>query len=397
MLVLGGACIAGVVAVVVAADRAPNAATSPIHPPGAWRWALIVGVILAAVAYVAAAFMLRRASLPIAWACAIAAAIQLVPLAGPTLLSTDVYTYWMYGRIGAVLDGNPYADPPSAYPNDVAYRRMGSSWHDTTSLYGPLFTLGSEGEAKVVGLDAGRAAWLTRLVASISALCIVAAAAAIARTKALAIAFVGWNPLLALHFAGGGHNDAPMMAFTLIALLLGSRGRPNLAGASWAAAIAIKWVPAAFLVLWLTYRWRRRLPLGFPGLAIATAMIAIVSTLRYGMSWLHAFRGLSGQARRTGSSIGVSHWLGELGLAHRAQLLVIALFLVTIFLLLVRAAWRRHLRLGLSGSMLAFGQGWLNPWYASWGVSLSACEEDRVAQALALALTAFLLRDVLPI
>jgi hypothetical protein len=44
----------------------------------------------------------------------------------------------------------------------------------------------------------------------------------------------------------------------------------------------------------------------------------------------------------------------------------------------------------------ALGQGWLNPWYASWGVSLSATEEDRLAWVLAVALTAALLGDVVP-
>jgi len=50
----------------------------------------------------------------------------------------------------------------------------------------------------------------------------------------------------------------------------------------------------------------------------------------------------------------------------------------------------------VSGSVAALGQGWLNPWYASWGVSLSATEEDRLAWVLAVALTAALLGDVVP-
>ena len=50
----------------------------------------------------------------------------------------------------------------------------------------------------------------------------------------------------------------------------------------------------------------------------------------------------------------------------------------------------------VSGSVAALGQGWLNPWYASWGVSLSATEEDRLAWVLAVGLTAFLLGDVVP-
>ena len=57
---------------------------------------------------------------------------------------------------------------------------------------------------------------------------------------------------------------------------------------------------------------------------------------------------------------------------------------------------RARRRLGVSGSVAALGQGWLNPWYASWGVSLSASEEDRLAWVLAVGLTAFLLVDVVP-
>ena len=395
-LAFGGLCVAGVAAAIAAADRADNAASSPIHPPGHWRVVLIAGLALALVAYVLGVLSLRNARGPVAAVLAVAAAVQLAPLAGPTLLSTDVYTYWMYGRIGAVHDGNPYSDPPSAYPNDPAYTKMGSSWRNTTSLYGPLFTLGSEGEAKLAGDDGDRAAQLSRLAAAVAMLAAVAAAAALAKRPAFGAAFVGWNPLLALHFAGGGHNDAPMMALVLVALLLADRGYPNLAGGAWAAAIAIKWVPVAFLALWLLYRRRRGLPLGIPGLAAGGAILVALATLAFGSAWLHAFKGLSGQARRTGS-IGLSQWLGDLGLGHRQRLAVIALFLLVAFALLAWWALRRRLRLGVAGSALAFGQGWLNPWYASWGVSLSATDDDRLAQLLAVVLSAFLLRDAIPI
>ena len=45
---------------------------------------------------------------------------------------------------------------------------MGSSWRDTTSLYGPLFTIGSELHARVAGEDPADAAWLFRLVAALA-------------------------------------------------------------------------------------------------------------------------------------------------------------------------------------------------------------------------------------
>jgi len=394
---LGAGCLLGTAIVVTAAAEVTNAASSPIEPSGAWRWILIIAGLLALASYVGGVLLVRAVGAPVAAAATLAAAIQLAPLAGPTLLSTDAWTYWMYGRVAAVLDGNPYSDPPSSYPLDPAFAAMGATWRDTTSLYGPLFTFEAEAVAISAGDDAGRAAWLFRLVAAISLLAATAAAAALARRPSLAIALAGWNPLLAVHFGGGGHNDATMMAFTLLALLLAARGRANLAGLAWSAAILIKWVPIAFLALWLVCRRRAGQPLGIPGLIAGLTILAFAATLHYGSSWLSAVEGLSGQARRTGS-IGLSHWLGDLGIGHRGQLVIIGSFLIIRVTILARSAWdRRRPMLGVAGSILALGQGWLNPWYASWGTTLSASEGDRLAHALALGLTAFLMLDALPL
>ena len=182
---------------------------------------------------------------------------------------------------------------------------------------------------------------------------------------------MGWNPLLALHFGGGGHNDAVMMLLVVGALALAAAGAPNLAGVAWVAAIGLKWVAAAFLVLWAidrragverarpARRSRREASRSWP-----------CATVRYGTTWLEAFGGLSSQARRTGS-IGLSRWLGDLGLGHRAILAAIGLATLAAFAwLALRGLARRAGASGVSGSVAALGQGWLNPWYASWGVSL---------------------------
>jgi len=389
------ASVAGIALVVTAAHQSVLPASSPIDAPGHWGAALAGGVVLAFSGYVSGIVALRRRVVPIAAVIAIAAIVQLAPLAGPTLLSTDTWTYWMYGRVGAVEGGNPYGDPPSAYPSDVAYTAMGSSWRDTTSLYGPLFTAGSELHARVAGDDPVRAAWLYRLVAALAVLGIAALAATLATRPAFAAAFVGWNPLLALHFGGGGHNDAVMMLLVVGALALAARGRPNLAGLAWVGAIGLKWVAVAFLAVWAIDRIRRREPLGLAGLAAGGVALVVGATARYGTTWLEAFGGLSSQARRTGS-IGLSKWLGDVGLGHREILAVIGLATLAAFGWLALEAWRGRRRLGVSGSVAALGQGWLNPWYATWGVSLSASEEDTLAWVLAVALTAFLLLDVVP-
>jgi alpha-1,6-mannosyltransferase len=389
------AALSGVALVVAAAHRADRPASSPIEPPGDWRAALIVGALVALAGYLVGSILLAKGRGPF-WPIALTGiVVQLLPLLGPTLLSTDVWSYWMYGRIGAVLGGDAYADPPSDYPDDIAFGAMGSSWHDTTSLYGPVWTGVSWAAAKLAGDDPELAALLLRGLAAAAVIAAAALAGTLARRPAFAFAFVAWNPLLALHFAGGGHNDATMMAAVLLALVLAERGYAAVGGVAWALAIGIKWVPAVFLALWLLARRARAEPLGLVGLVAGLAGVAFVTTAVAGMSWVSAFGGLSSQARRTGS-IGLSKWLGDLGLGHRTQLLVIAVLLVTVFTMLATQALRGRARLGLAGSALAAGQGWLNPWYASWGVTLAAPEEDRTAQIVAALLTAFLLTDAIP-
>ena len=216
-------------------------------------------------------------------------------------------------------------------------------------------------------------------------LAIIGLAVLLARNRQFAAAFVGWNPLLALHFAGGGHNDALMMALVLGALVLASRGRPGGAGLAWVAAIAVKWVAVAFagLVL-LGARFRERRLLG--GLALGGVVVVATSFTLFGSSWIRAGSGLSSQARRTGS-IGLSGWLADLGLAHRPTLAMITLLTLAAVAWLSWQAWNGRVRLGLAGVLLAAVQGWLNPWYAVWGVSLAAPEEDTAAHVGAVLLT----------
>ena len=82
-------------------------------------------------------------------------------------------------------------------------------------MYGPAFTLVSELVALVSGSSAAAAAWIFKALAARGVLACVVLAASFARDRPDAAAFVGWNPLLAIHFAGGGHNDALLMALRL--------------------------------------------------------------------------------------------------------------------------------------------------------------------------------------
>jgi len=137
--------------------------SSPLVPEhdgsgSGWAWLYLGAMIAAFAAYLAGLYLLdscggvSRRKAVVALACA----VQLLPLTGPVLLSTDAYTYWDYARISTEHDGNPYVNVPSDYPADVAYPLMGSYWHDTTSVYGPGFTLASEAHAAAVRLATRR-------------------------------------------------------------------------------------------------------------------------------------------------------------------------------------------------------------------------------------------------
>jgi hypothetical protein len=307
-----------------------------------------------------------------------------------------VYTYWDYGRLSAVHGANPYEDEPSMYPADPAYPRMGAQWRDTTSVYGPGFTLASEAHAAAVGESPAAAAWLYKTLGAIAMLVLTVLAARLGARPAFAAAFVGWNPLLALHFAGGGHNDAWMMALVLAALALAAAGRRHLAGVAWAASIAVKWLPIVFLPLRALEARATRRRLGHLGFAVAAAVIAAAAFARYGTAWLGAFGPLADNLRDQ-ARYSIPNRLAQLGLPESAAATLVAVLFAAAYAWLLYEAWRGRARLALCAGLLLLATPWLVPWYAVWAVPLAAVEEDPPARWLALGVSAYLLRDAVPL
>ena len=199
---------------------------------------------------------------------------------------------------------------------------MGADWRDTTSVYGPGFTLGSEAVALAAGESDAGASWAFRGIATASMVALTVLAAFLARRRAFAAAFVGWNPLLAVHFAGGGHNDALMMALVLGALALAAAGRRQLAGVAWVASIAIKWIPAVFLVLRALEARATGRPVRHLGFALAAAAVVAVASWRYGWGWLESFGPLARNLEKQ-AVYSIPHRLSGLGISeHAAALLV---------------------------------------------------------------------------
>jgi hypothetical protein len=386
----------GVMAVVAhAADRPEG---SPLEPAGAWRFVLIAALVVGFAAYVAGTILAARgAAPPKRLVVAVAILIQLLPLAAPTLLSTDAYSYWAYGRVSAAYGNNPYIVPPDRHPGDPGLERMGADWRDDTLIYGPAFALVAEAGARLTGESPKRAALFHRLIAAAAMLLIVLLVARAAPLPALGVVLVGWNPLLALHAAGGGHNDFLMMGLATLGYVWVRHGRPAVGGAAWAIAVGIKWSAGLLLPLLILQQrlWRSRSFLA--GLASGVVALTTVATALYGTAWLTALSRLSEQGRRTDGSLGLAPLLGGVGLPHRVILVVLALVLVVGYASCLLQALAGHSRLARGGELLTLTQSWVNPWYAALFMPFAALERDRLAQAVALALTGYFLLDVMPI
>jgi hypothetical protein len=362
----------------------------------AWAWLYLAGEIGAFVGYVGALLLLRRRLARLALVATLAAAIQLAPLGAPLLISSDAWTYWDYGRIAVVHDTNPYTQPPRDFPDDPAYPHIGGAWHGATSVYGPLFTLGSEPVSAAAGSSADAAAWLFKSLAALAMLGTVALAARLAPRRSFAVALVGWNPLLALHFAGGGHNDAWMALLVMAALALAAGGRRQWAGVAWAAAIFVKWIAVVFLPLRALEARATRRRVGHLGFAAAAVVIAAVASAQFGWHWLEAFGPLARNANKE-TQFALPHRLKELGVPHDVALALFVAGFAVAYLWLLRQAWQGRARLGLAAGLLLCASPYLVPWYAVWALPVAATEDDPPAQWLAVAISAYLLRQRVPI
>ncbi|HET8743632.1 MAG TPA: glycosyltransferase 87 family protein [Gaiella sp.] len=390
------------VSLVVCASALAWRHDSPLVPQdGSWRpqgsaWPFLVLLAAAFAAYVAGLALTRRAAPPLRAAVAVAVLVQVVPLGAPLLLSTDAWTYWGYGWIASDGGGNPYVDPPAAFPDSPAAPYVGAAWRDTTTVYGPAFTGLSEPVARAAGSSSDAAAWLFKGLATVGLLVALAAVARAAPRPGAAVAFVGWNPVVAIHSAGGGHNDALVGGLAALAVALALRRRDDLAGVAWVFAVFVKWVPLVFLLLSSLAQRARRRSVGARGIVLSAAALGALSTLVFGLDWLRAVEPLAANATRE-TSYALPARLEQLGAPHGLALgLAIAAFVVGV-LALARQATRGRARLGLAACLVLVTTPYLAVWYLAWAVPLAGADDDRAARLAALALTAYLLPQTIPL
>jgi len=329
-----------------------------------WFLALVLGAF---ATYVIALAVLRKQPTSARAVIFVAAAIQFVPVAAPL-----------------------------EFPDNPALPWMGSAWVDTTTVYGPTFTIASEPLAIVAGDSEEIAAWTFKALAALAMLAAAILAGRLSQRSAFAIAFVGWNPLLALHAGGGGHNDAWVGALILAALALSASRRLQLAGVMWVLAITIKWVPILFLALRAVEARATGRHTGHRGFALAALAVATVATVLYGPAWPLAIFPLAGNVALE-TSYAIPHRLEQLGLPDSLALgLAVAAF-ATGFAWLLREASRGRARLGLAACLVLVTTPYLAVWYLAWAVPLAAADDDPPALAACVVLCLYLLPQAIPV
>jgi alpha-1,6-mannosyltransferase len=168
--------------------------------------------VAAGLAFLYTARAAWRGGLTVRRVVLVGVALHVLALFLPLFLSRDVYSYTMYGRMVSVYGTNPYVSAPIGFAHDPVFPYLSPDWNTTRSVYGPGF-LAIAGGITGVADSPSDAVWAFKLLAvaaSAATMLLVVMAARRARPEraAFGAVLIGWNPVVVLHGAAGGHSDA---------------------------------------------------------------------------------------------------------------------------------------------------------------------------------------------
>jgi hypothetical protein len=277
---------------------------------GGWFLALLLG-LFSAYGLALRAVAGRRSRALEALVLAAGAAFLAIQALGPAMLSGDLFSYVLYGRIFALYGDDPYLNPAAHYTGDPYLRLV--YWRDVPSFYGPLWTLLSGGLALLGGERMGLTVLLFRGLAIAAALAAGALLWATLRRMAperaaQGLVFFLWNPLLVLETGLSGHNDAVMAVLLLLGVWLHLRGRCALAVMAMSLSAMVKFVTVPVLALYVLLvlrhlpSWRERCRnLAKSSLVALVAVGGILAVARAGPQMLSVVALGSGPGRYTNS------------------------------------------------------------------------------------------------
>jgi alpha-1,6-mannosyltransferase len=306
--------------------------------------------------------------------------LHAIVFVGPILLSTDVFSYIAYARMGVEHGINPYTHGPIAIVKDPVYQYVGQDWKHVATAYGPLYTLLSY---PLAPLGVKGALWGMKLLALLASAGTLALTWHCARVRQLdpvrALLIVGANPLYVIYGLGGAHNDLIMLLLMMAAVSLTFAGRDTSAAASVVAGALVK-ATVAVLLPFMILAKRRLAPLvGALGALLAGALIGYAVFGIHGIDVVAALNRDAAFVSTDSFATEIAHLFGKPGVFPVDHTLLKAA-LVLIALHLLWRTWRGYDWVAASGwTLLAISvtSTWLLAWYVLWPLPLAVVARDR--------------------
>jgi hypothetical protein len=378
----------------------------------------LIALLVSTGAYAGLVALVRKARVPASgaepgagviskrWAIVLVGALQLIVFAGPILLSTDVFSYIAYARMGVEHGLNPYTHGPVAIASDPVFRYVGHDWELVATAYGPLYTLLSYPLASLGVVGALWGMKLEALLASAGTLALVwRCARARGFDPVAAIIVVGANPLYVIYGLGGAHNDMlmmlAMMAAVSLTLTAAPSARREAGAAAWVVAGALIKATVAVLLPFMIVSKRRLAPI--LGTLAALALGALAGYAVFGVHGIDLVAALNRDAAFVSTDSfanELAHLFGKPGVFPVDHDLLKA-GLVLIVLHLLWRTWRGYDWIAASGwALLAISvtSTWLLAWYILWPLPLAVVTRDRRLLAATLAIQAlFIIHQISPL
>jgi alpha-1,6-mannosyltransferase len=340
------------------------------------------------------------------WALVLVGVLHALIFAGPILLSTDVFSYIAYARMGVEHGINPYLHGPLSIAGDPIYHYVGQDWKHVATAYGPLYTLISY---PLAPLGVKGALWGMKLEALLASVGTLALTWRCARVRGFepvpALLAVGANPLYIVYGLGGAHNDLIMMLLMMAAVSLTLAGRDAPAAATVVAGALVKATVAALLPFMILSRRRpiRDRPAPIVGAVAALVLGALIGYAVFGIHGIDIVAALNRDAAFVSTDsfpTEIAHLVGKPGVFPvDHDLLKVAL--VAILLHLMWRTWRGYDWVAASGWALlaiAVTSTWLLAWYILWPLPLAVVTRDRRLLVATLAVQAlFVVHQMAPL
>ncbi len=321
---------------------------------------------------------------------ALIAVLYVIVFVGPIVVSTDVFSYIAYARMGVLHGLNPYVSSPFAIRHDPSYRYVGTDWLFVPTAYGPLYTLISYPFA-LLGMTG--AVWGMKTTALLACVVVDWLTWRCARLRELdsrlALLIVAANPLVVIYSLASAQNDLVMIALVVLGVYLaltselGRRRRSRLRSGAGAAGVALGALIKAPAVAVLPYMLvgRRRIS-AVAGAAVALGLGLVSAYAAFGSHGIDLASGVnrdSAYVSVDSFANEIAHLLGKPGI-YPADHHILDALLVVFALYLLWRTWRGYEWIAAAGWVLlatSVTSTWLQAWYLVWPLPLAVISRDR--------------------